>query len=181
MGNKGYVSGWFHHVIVEPGKLRLCCFLVAFIVVFLFIRFSVRMIRAQVRWWPGNVTPGGMHIHHVVFGPVFMCVGGVSGLAVQNPRSVWAAVSAALLGIYITVFALVGAIRVARPGSAWARPRYPAGSKKMAKSTARERRYAHPATATSSDDGSAGGPVKLPQKYLADFVLFLRAGSLLPA
>jgi hypothetical protein len=80
-------------------------------VAFVFIRFSVRMIRAQVKWWPGNVTPGGTHIHHVVFGLVFMCVGGVSGLTVQNPRSAWAAVSAALLGagmaLVLDEFALV--------------------------------------------------------------------------
>jgi len=111
MGSKGYVSGWFEHAIVAPGKLRLFCFLVAFIVAFVFIRFSVRMIRAQVKWWPGNVTPGGTHIHHVVFGLVFMCVGGVSGLTVQNPRSAWAAASAALLGagmaLVLDEFALV--------------------------------------------------------------------------
>lgn len=232
---------------MAPGKLRLFCFLVAFIAAFGFIRFSVRMIRAQVTWWPGNVTPGGTHIHHVVFGVVFMCVGGVSGLAVQNPRSAWAAVTAALLGagmalvldefalvlhledvywgeqgrlsvqvvfiaiaatglallgfspfgladggettatlvvvllfnlactiicmlkgkvwfgllgIYITVFALVGAIRVARPGSAWARSRYSATSKKLARATARERRYAHPASAALAwvQDLVAGKP-----------------------
>ena len=65
-----------------------------------------------------------------------------------------------LLGIYITVFALVGATRVARPGSAWARSRYPAGSKKLTKATARERRYAHPATAALAwvQDLVAGKP-----------------------
>jgi len=40
----------------------------AFVVTFLFIRFIVRMIRAGVRWWPGNVGPGGLHVHHVAFG-----------------------------------------------------------------------------------------------------------------
>jgi hypothetical protein len=65
-----------------------------------------------------------------------------------------------LLGIYITVFALIGAIRVARPGSAWARSHYPAGSKKLTKAAARERRYAHPATATLAwvQDLVAGKP-----------------------
>jgi hypothetical protein len=81
------VSSWFQHVIVDTGKLRLFCFLVFFILAFLFIRLSVRLIRANVRWWPGNVTPGGTHIHHIVFGLAFMCVGGIGGLAVQDPRS----------------------------------------------------------------------------------------------
>src|SRR5262249_23649173 len=65
-------------------RLPLFCFFVSAIVAFGFIRFSVRMIRAQVRWWPGNVTPGGTHIHHVVFGVIFMVVGGVAGLALRD-------------------------------------------------------------------------------------------------
>jgi hypothetical protein len=241
------VSSWFQHVIVDAGKLRLFCFLVAFIVAFVFIRFSVRMIRAQVRWWPGNVAAGGTHIHHVVFGLVFMCVGGIGGLAVQDPRSAWAAMTAALfgigaalvldefalvlhledvywsedgrlsvqvvfiaiavcglaligftpfsvshddetplnialvllfnlpftvvcllkgkvwsglLGVYITVFALVGSIRLARPGSPWARSRYRPGSKKLARATARESRYRRPVAAAASwfEDLVAGKP-----------------------
>ena len=92
------MSNWFQQSVVDPGRLRLFCFFVAFIAAFAFIRFSVRMIRAQVKWWPGNVTPGGVHIHHAVFGLVLMCVGGVGGLAVQDSDSGWAAVAAALLG-----------------------------------------------------------------------------------
>src|SRR6516162_9180082 len=71
---------WFEQSVVDAGRLRLFCFFVSFIAAFLFIRFSVRMIRAQVRWWPGNVTPGDLHLHHAVFGLFFMCVGGVGGL-----------------------------------------------------------------------------------------------------
>jgi hypothetical protein len=63
-------------------NVPLLCFLAGVIVGFLFIRLSVRMIRAQVKWWPGNVKTGGLHIHHVVFGVVFMLVGGVAGLIV---------------------------------------------------------------------------------------------------
>jgi len=247
------MNSWFQHAIVAGGRLRLFCFFVSFIAAFLFIRFSVRMIRAQVRWWPGNVTPGGVHFHHAIFGVVFMCVGGVGGLAVQNPRSGWAAAAAALLGIgmalvldefalvlflkdvywseqgrlsvevvfiavalcglallggmplgvspssgretrleaflglalvllvnlgltaicllkgkvwsgvigvYISLFALVGAIRVARPGSPWARWRYPEGSRKQAKAVAREKRYGRPLTRllTWFQDVIAGSP-----------------------
>lgn len=226
---------WFQQSVVDTGRLRLFCFFVSFIAAFLFIRFSVRMIRAQVKWWPGNVTPGGVHIHHVVFGLVFMCVGGVGGLAVQDNRSGWSAAAAALLGIgmalvldefalilhledvywseqgrlsvevvfitaalcglallgwvplgatpgsgvghprleailsiavvlavnlaftvicllkgktwcgvigiYIGLIALIGAIRLARPGSPWARRRYPDDSWKLARAIAREKRY----------------------------------------
>jgi hypothetical protein len=72
---------WLHHVSDE-GRIPLLFFLVGFIVGFAFIRFSVRMIRAQVSWWPGNVTPGGHHVHHVVFGVVCMLVSGVAMIAV---------------------------------------------------------------------------------------------------
>jgi hypothetical protein len=62
--------------IQEPGKQPLFLLLVGFVGSFLFIRFSVRMIRRGTRWWPGNVTPGGLHIHHAVFGLFFLLLGG---------------------------------------------------------------------------------------------------------
>src|ERR1700742_5298334 len=93
------MNGWFQESVLAAGKLRLFCFFVAFIATFLFIRFSVRMIRAQVRWWPGNVTPGGTHIHHVVFGVVLMLVGGVAGLSISDDVVGWRAVVAGLFGI----------------------------------------------------------------------------------
>jgi hypothetical protein len=63
-----------------------------------FIRFSTRMIRAEVSWWPGNVTPGGLHIHHLVFGIVFMMVAGFAAFAVQ-PDSPWFEVFAGVFGV----------------------------------------------------------------------------------
>jgi hypothetical protein len=45
------------------------------------------------------VTPGGTHIHHVVFGVVFMLVGGVIGLALPDNLIGWRAGVAALFGI----------------------------------------------------------------------------------
>lgn len=224
---------WFTREIVDAGKLRLFSFFVLFLCTFLFIRFSVRMIRRKVRWWPGNVTPGGLHIHHVVFGLVLMCLGGIGGLSVQDPRSALAAASAAvfgigaalvldefalvlhlddvywteqgrlsvdtvfmavalcglgllgaspleigdvldegglingsivvatnvlfavitlfkgkiwtgLVGIYLTPLALIGAIRLARPGSPWARWRYKEGSRKLARAEWRERKIREP-------------------------------------
>src|SRR5581483_1524278 len=64
-----------------------------------FIRLSVRMIRAQVKWWPGNVKPGGLHIHHVVFGVIFMLLGGVAGLIVPSTQVVGNSICAAVFGI----------------------------------------------------------------------------------
>jgi hypothetical protein len=65
---------------------------------FSFIRFSTRMIRAEVSWWPGNVSPGGLHIHHLVFGIVGMMVAGFLSFALQ-PGEPWVEILAALFGI----------------------------------------------------------------------------------
>ncbi|MFI6483588.1 hypothetical protein ACIBH1_37050 [Nonomuraea sp. NPDC050663] len=249
------MGDWFAREIVDTGRLRMFCFLAAFIVTFLFIRFSVRMIRRQVRWWPGNVTPGGHHIHHVVFGLVFMCVGGIGGLVIEAPSSPAAGVTAALfgvgaalvldefalvlhlkdvywseqgrlsvqvvfvaialcglallglrplgiedfgpddgddvaeaawvigltlvfnlamasitllkgkiwtglIGLFVGLFSIVGAIRLARPGSPWARWRYTEGSRKLDRATRREARLYRPVRhlVTKLGDLIAGGP-----------------------
>ncbi|MGK5629977.1 hypothetical protein [Streptomyces sp. URMC 123] len=92
-------QGWFAREIVGAGLLPLFVFLCSFIAGFAFIRFSVRMIRAQVRWWPGNVKPGGLHIHHVVFGVVFMLVSGVSLIVVSDPSNTVKSVLAGFFGV----------------------------------------------------------------------------------
>jgi hypothetical protein len=93
------MSGWFHQQIVSTGRLPLFCFFVALVVGFGFIRLSVRMIRAQVRWWPGNVVTGETHVHHMVFGVVFMGIGGVAELAAPLQSLGWRAGAAVLFGI----------------------------------------------------------------------------------
>jgi hypothetical protein len=190
-----------------------------------FIRFSTRMIRAQVKWWPGNVTPGGLHIHHLVFGIVLMMLAGFLNFVIQ-PYSPWfeilagvfgvgmgltldefalwlylddvywseegrssvdavvfaaiiggaiivgfvpldasggsivaivvsvgillgvcaivalkGKVSSAVIGMFIPPVAWVSAIRLARPGSWWAKRRYAEGSEKLVKAQARKARH----------------------------------------
>jgi hypothetical protein len=206
-----------------------------------FIRMSTRMIRAEVSWWPGNVSPGGLHIHHLVFGIVLLLVSGFLSFAVQ-PASPWIEILAALFGIgagltldefalwlyledvywseegrrsvdavifaaiiggalmlglvpvsdedgilglllsialvvgtcliaalkgkvwstiggmFIPVVGLVAAIRLARPGSVWAKRRYPPGSDKLAEA---ERRHArHDRRWRSFQDKVGGAPDK---------------------
>ncbi|MGB3169579.1 MAG: DUF2254 family protein [Rhodococcus sp. (in: high G+C Gram-positive bacteria)] len=75
---------WFTQTVVDNGRLPLFFLLVSFLLAFLFIRFSVRMIRAEVSWWPGNVTPGGMHIHHVMFGLVMVLISGLALVAIAD-------------------------------------------------------------------------------------------------
>jgi hypothetical protein len=93
------MSGWFRTEIVHTGRLPLFCFFVAFVAGFGFIRLSVRMIRARVRWWPGNFRAGDMHIHHMVFGVVFMVVAGVGELAAPLYPVGWRAGAAGLFGL----------------------------------------------------------------------------------
>ncbi|MFI6689798.1 hypothetical protein [Streptomyces sp. NPDC050485] len=226
------MGDWYRREILDPGKQPLLFLLLGFLGAFLFIRFSVRMIRAEVSWWPKNVTPGGLHIHHAVFGVVFMIIGGLGLASPIGGRHPWAETEAALfgigtalvldefalilhlrdvywseegrlsvdavvvgaavcgllllgaapfgvdgasvdgapvsawmyaavvvvnagfalvtlskgkaftglLGILVPLFAVIGALRLARPGSPWARARYPAGSRKDQRSLAREER-----------------------------------------
>jgi alkylhydroperoxidase family enzyme len=93
------MSGWFQAQVVQTGRLPLFCFFVAFVAGFICIRLSVRLVRAQVRWWPGNFRTGTVHIHHMVFGVVFMGVGGVAELAASVHSLAWRAVPAALFGL----------------------------------------------------------------------------------
>jgi lysyl-tRNA synthetase class 2 len=227
------------------GREQLFLLLAGLVCSFLFIRFSVRMIRRQVSWWPGNVQPGGMHIHHVVFGQVMMIIGGVGAFGVrggplahdvlavvfgmgcglvldefalvlhledvywkeEGRRSVDAVILAialigllvageaplggyvggrsygsyvaaavllgfvvlcllkgkvwtGLLGVMVPVLAVVGALRLARPHSPWARWRYTARPRRMARAERREEgsRRRVMAAKTAMMDAVAGAP-----------------------
>ncbi|WP_157856310.1 hypothetical protein [Actinacidiphila yeochonensis] len=227
------------------GRLQLLLLLAGLICSFLFIRLSVRMIRANVSWWPGNVEPGGLHIHHVVFGQIMMIIGGVGSFGVrgrpvvhdvlavvfglgcglvldefalvlhledvywaeEGRRSVDAVILAValigllvagqaplggyvggrdvtsyvvgalllffvvlcllkgkvwtgLLGVMVPFLALVGALRLARPGSPWARWRYTSRPRRMARAERREEglRRRVMAAKTRMMDAVAGAP-----------------------
>jgi hypothetical protein len=93
------MSGWFDAQILDTGRLPLFCFFVAFVVSFGFIRLSARLIRAKVRWWPGNVVAGDVHVHHMVFGVVLMTIGGVAQLAAPLGSLDTRAAAAGLFGL----------------------------------------------------------------------------------
>jgi hypothetical protein len=105
------MSDWYHRSIVEPGKQPLAVLFLAFVVTFLFIRFSVRMIRARVSWWPGNVSSGGVHLHHVVFGMIFVLIAGAGGFSTIGGRPPWAEIFGGLFGcgaaLMLDEFALI--------------------------------------------------------------------------
>jgi hypothetical protein len=73
----------------------------AFLVSFLFIRTSARLMRSpKVPWWPGSVTTeGGLHLHHLVFGIVLMLIGGTLGFALDESQDPWIELAAVAFGI----------------------------------------------------------------------------------
>jgi hypothetical protein len=74
--------------------------LVSFLLSFVFIRISTRLMRSpKVTWWPGSIkTEGGLHVHHLVFGILLLILTGFFALAIQ-PASPWVEVLAAGFGI----------------------------------------------------------------------------------
>jgi hypothetical protein len=74
--------------------------LAAFLISFLFIRTSARLMRSpKVTWWPGSVkTSSGLHLHHLVWGIVLLMAAGFLGF-VAGAKSPWAEILAGLFGI----------------------------------------------------------------------------------
>jgi hypothetical protein len=84
----------------EPGQRAGVVLLGAFLLSFLFIRMSTRLIRnPKVTWWPGNVTTkGGLHLHHLVVGILLLLISGFLEFAL-HPASPWLEILAALFGV----------------------------------------------------------------------------------
>ncbi|MCQ8774713.1 hypothetical protein [Streptomyces telluris] len=100
---------WLSRNIVEPGKLPLLLALAAFVLTFLVTRVITRLIRAGKGPFR-NISPGGMHVHHVVPGVVLTVIGGFG--AVASGRHGFGAMTAAVLfgtgaGLVLDEFALV--------------------------------------------------------------------------
>ena len=92
------IGSAYQHGIVDTGREPHFLFFVAFLVTFGFIRTSAHMIRAQVKWWPGNVSVGGTHIHHLVWGILLLLICGYIAVAIA-PDSPWREVVAVFFGI----------------------------------------------------------------------------------
>ncbi|GHH34437.1 hypothetical protein [Streptomyces candidus] len=88
---------WIYRNLVEPGKLPLFLALLSFVLSFLVTRTITRLIRAGKGPFR-NVTPGGMHIHHVVPGVVLTTVGGFGAVS-SGRHGAGAAICAVLFGL----------------------------------------------------------------------------------
>ncbi len=92
------IGSAYQHGIVDTGREAHFLFFVSFLLTFAFIRTSAHMIRAQVKWWPGNVSVGGTHIHHLVWGILLLLINGYIAVAI-DPNSPWREVIAVFFGI----------------------------------------------------------------------------------
>ncbi|MFF2011422.1 hypothetical protein ACFVWY_20425 [Streptomyces sp. NPDC058195] len=100
---------WFDRNIVEPGKLPLLLALAAFVLTFAVTRVITRMIRAGKGPFR-DITPGGVHIHHVVPGVVLSVVGGFGAVASGRhgvTAGICAVVFGAGAGLVLDEFALI--------------------------------------------------------------------------
>ncbi|MFG2289008.1 hypothetical protein ACGFOU_23440 [Streptomyces sp. NPDC048595] len=88
---------WWYRNIVEPGKLPLLLALASFVLTFLVTRVVTRLIRAG-RGPFRDISPGGLHVHHVVPGVILMVVGGFIALA-GGRRGFGAGAAAVLFGV----------------------------------------------------------------------------------
>jgi hypothetical protein len=92
------VGSVYDRAIVDTGRQAEFLFFVAFLITFGFIRTSAHLIRAQVSWWPGNVSVGGTHIHHLVWGILLLLIAGYVGITIA-PASPWHEILAILFGV----------------------------------------------------------------------------------
>jgi hypothetical protein len=94
----------------DPGRGTAFLVLSAFLITFVFIRTSARLIRnPNVTWWPGNVEPGGLHIHHLVWGICLVLMAGFLGFAADLNTPWWHLAAIAFgvgAGLTIDEFAL---------------------------------------------------------------------------
>lgn len=91
------MGSWFDRNFVEPGKLPLLLALLAFVVTFLVTRTITRLIRAG-RGPFRNISPGGVHIHHVVPGVVLAVIGGFGAVS-SGKHGAAAGICAVIFGV----------------------------------------------------------------------------------
>ena len=96
-----FITEFWENQLVEHERQHVFLVLVGFIGSFAFIRMSTRLMRSpKVPWWPGSVSTGGVHVHHLVFGIIAMMIAGTLGFAAAG-HSPTTEICALLFGIGI--------------------------------------------------------------------------------
>jgi hypothetical protein len=93
-------TDFWNDQLVEHDRQALFMVLVGFLLSFVSIRISTRLMRSpKVPWWPGSiVSDSGVHLHHLVFGIVTMMAAGAGGFAALG-QSPWFEVFALAFGV----------------------------------------------------------------------------------
>ncbi|MGW5634885.1 hypothetical protein [Streptomyces sp. NPDC003832] len=100
---------WLYRNFVEPGKLPLLLALTSFVITFLVTRLITRLIRAGKGPF-GNISSGGVHIHHVVPGVILTILGGFGAVASARHglgAALFAVVFGVGAGLVLDEFALI--------------------------------------------------------------------------
>lgn len=92
-----WLSGWWHHEVVDGYKGPLLLSLVAFVVTFATTRTITRLIRAGKGPFH-NITSGGVHMHHSTPGVILLIAGGFTAVGAP-PVSAWTYLAALLIGV----------------------------------------------------------------------------------
>lgn len=86
----GFLGELWREQILDAGREGVFLVFVGFLGSFLAIRTSTRLMRSpKVPWWPGSVTPGGLHIHHLVFGIALMLIAPTLAYAMGDVSPWW--------------------------------------------------------------------------------------------
>lgn len=93
-----WLTGSYQEQIIRTGRQPLLFLLLGLVGGFLCIRTSARLIRAKVRWWPGNVSAGGVHLHHELFGVLIMIAAGTISFS-PGANGAWRGLLALAFGI----------------------------------------------------------------------------------
>jgi hypothetical protein len=96
------LSDFWRDQLVEHNREALFLVLVGFLLSFVAIRISTRLMRSpRVPWWPGSiVSDSGVHLHHLVFGIVTMMISGTLAFALGG-EGPWFELCALAFGIGI--------------------------------------------------------------------------------
>ena len=84
------LTDFWNDQIIDAGREGIFLALVGFLASFLFIRTSTRIMRSpKMEWWPGSVSTGDVHVHHLVFGIVLMLVAPSIAYAIPDVSPWW--------------------------------------------------------------------------------------------
>jgi hypothetical protein len=90
MTDLAFIGELWREQILDAGREGVFLVFVGFLGSFLFIRTSTRLMRSpKVPWWPGSVTTGGLHIHHLVFGIALMLIAPTLAFGIGDVSPWW--------------------------------------------------------------------------------------------